>query len=165
MVHYQTSWQRQSPGFETNDLGYLRRANQQSFNNWMGINWRTPTRVYRSMTGNFNAWGYWTADGLNTERAVNTNWHVNLANNMWVHAGTTQSQLHGTFCDNCARGGPAFRRSPFANYNIGRAGRRPAACRAELLGLPGSRRLWRLPLHRVLAGGHAHSRCRSSRWS
>ena len=119
MVHYQTSWQRQSPGFETNDLGYLRRANQQSFNNWMGINWRTPTRVYRSMTGNFNAWGYWTADGLNTEKAVNTNWHVNLANNMWVHAGTTQSQLHGTFCDNCARGGPAFRRSPFANYNIG----------------------------------------------
>jgi hypothetical protein len=71
------------------------------------------------MSGNFNAWGYWTADGLSTEKAVNTNWHVNLANNMWVHGGTTQSQLRGTFCDNCARGGPAFRRSPFANYNIG----------------------------------------------
>lgn len=119
MVHFQTSYQRQSPGFETNDLGYLRRANLQSFNNWLGINFRTPTKIYRSMAGNFNAWGYWTADGLSTERAVNTNWHVNLANNMWVHGGTTQSQLHGTFCDNCARGGPAFRRSPFANYNIG----------------------------------------------
>jgi hypothetical protein len=119
MVHYQTSYQRQSPGFETNDLGYLRRANQQSFNNWLGMNFRKPTPIYRSMSGNFNAWGYWTADGLSTEKAVNTNWHVNLANNMWVHGGTTLSQLHGTFCDNCARGGPAFRRSPFANYNIG----------------------------------------------
>ena len=119
MVHFQTSWQRQSPGYEVNDLGYLRRANQQSFNNWMGLSWRKPTRVYRSMTGNFNAWGFWTAAGLPTERAVNTNWHVNLTNNMWVHYGTTLSQLPGTYCDNCARGGPAFRRSPFANFNIG----------------------------------------------
>jgi hypothetical protein len=119
MVHYQTSWQRQSPGFETNDLGYLRRANQQSFNNWMGLNWRQPTRLYRSMTGNFNTWGYWTAAGLATERAVNTNWHINLTNNMWVHTGSTLSRLPGTYCDNCARGGPAFRRSPFATYNIG----------------------------------------------
>ena len=119
MVHFQTSWQRQSPGYETNDLGYLRRANQQSFNNWMGLSFRKPTRVYRSMSGNFNAWGYWTAAGLSTEKAVNTNWHVNLANNMWVHAGGTLSQLHGTYCDNCARGGPAFRRSPFANSFAG----------------------------------------------
>jgi hypothetical protein len=119
MVHFQTSYQRQSPGFETNDLGYLRRANQQSFSNWMGLNFRKPTKIYRQMSGNFNAWGYWTADGLSTEKALNTNWHINLANNMWVHGGTTQSQLRGAFCDNCARGGPAFRRSPFANYNIG----------------------------------------------
>jgi hypothetical protein len=119
MVHFQTSWQRQSPGFEVNDLGYLRRANQQSFNNWVGLNFNEPTRVYRRMAGNFNAWGYWTAAGLPTDRAVNTNWHVNLADNTWVHAGATLSQLPGTFCDNCARGGPAFRRSPFLNTNLG----------------------------------------------
>ena len=119
MMHFQTSYQRQSPGFETNDLGYLRRANQQSFNNWMGMNWREPTKVYRSMSGNLNAWGYWTAAGLSTEKALNTNWHVNFQNNMWLNGGVTLSQLRGTFCDNCARGGPAFRRSPFANYNIG----------------------------------------------
>ncbi|MEO8622205.1 MAG: DUF5916 domain-containing protein, partial [bacterium] len=122
MVHFQTSFQRQSAGFETNDLGYLRRANSQSFNNWMGLYWRKPTSVYRQMQGNFNAWSYWTATGLTTERALNTNWHVNLANNMWVHAGSTVSQLPGSFCDNCARGGPAVRRSPKANYNIGLQG-------------------------------------------
>jgi hypothetical protein len=119
MVHFQTSYERQSAGFETNDLGYLRRANLQSFNNWMGLYWRKPTSVYRQMQGNFNAWGFWTATGLNTDRALNTNWHVNLANNMWVHTGMTVQQLPGTFCDNCSRGGPAFRRSPKESFNIG----------------------------------------------
>ena len=122
MVHYQTSYERQSPGFEVNDLGFLRRANQQRFNNWMGLSFRKPTRLYRQLSGNFNAWGYWTTAGLPTERAVNTNWHMNLANNMWVHAGSTISQLPGTYCDNCARGGPAFRRSPLASVNVGWAG-------------------------------------------
>ena len=122
MVHFQTSYERQSPGFEVNDLGFLRRANQQRFNNWMGLSFRKPTRLYRQLSGNFNAWGYWTTAGLPTERAVNTNWHMNLANNMWVHAGSTISQLPGTYCDNCARGGPAFRRSPLASVNVGWAG-------------------------------------------
>ena len=119
MVRFQTSYMRRSPGFESNDLGYLRRANQQSFANWMGFNWRKPTRFFRQLSGNLNAWGDWTADGLPTERALNTNWHMNLPNNMWVHGGTTASQLRGTFCDNCSRGGPAFRRSPYVNANIG----------------------------------------------
>ncbi|MEP6991907.1 MAG: DUF5916 domain-containing protein [bacterium] len=119
MVHFQTSYARQSAGFETNDLGYLRRANLQSFNNWMGLFWRKPTAVYRQMQGNFTAWGFWTANGLSTDRALNTNWHVNLANNMWVHTGATLTQLPASYCDNCARGGPAFRRSPKANFNIG----------------------------------------------
>ena len=115
LVRYQTSWQRQSPGFDVNDLGYLRRANLQSFNNWMGLSWRKPTRAYRQLNGNFNAWGYWTAAGLPTERALNTNWHVNLPNNTWLNAGVTASQLGGVYCDNCARGGPAFRVSPRQN--------------------------------------------------
>ncbi|HEX8848136.1 MAG TPA: DUF5916 domain-containing protein [Gemmatimonadaceae bacterium] len=119
MIHFQTSYERQSPGYEVNDLGYLRRANQQLFNNWMGMQWSKPTRFYRQMAGNFNTWYAWTADGLPTERAVNTNWHVNLANNWWVHTGATLDQLPGTYCDNCARGGPAFARSPFLGVNLG----------------------------------------------
>jgi hypothetical protein len=122
MVHYQTSYARQSAGYELNDLGFLRRANQQSFNNWMGLNWIKPTRIYRRLSGNFNAWGYWTADGLALEHGLNTNWHVNLANNMFVNAGTTQSHLGTTYCDNCARGGPAVRVSPQASYNMSVSG-------------------------------------------
>jgi uncharacterized protein DUF5916 len=119
MVHYQTSYERQSPGFEVNDLGYLRRANQQSFSNWMGLTWAKPTKIYNQVSGNFNAWGYWTAAGLATDRALNTNWHLNFVNNWWLNAGVTVSQLAGTFCDACARGGPAFRRSPLTQVNVG----------------------------------------------
>jgi hypothetical protein len=119
IMRFQTSWQRQSPGFDVNDLGYLRRANQQSFNNWMGFSWRQPTRAYRQLNGNFNAWGYWTSAGLPLERALNTNWHMNLPNNMWLNAGTTLYQLGGVYCDNCARGGPAVRVSPGVNTNFG----------------------------------------------
>ena len=71
------------------------------------------------MTGNFNAWEYWTIKGLQPEQAVNTNWHVNLANNTWVHFGGTINKLGSTFCDNCARGGPAMRISKQYNYNVG----------------------------------------------
>lgn len=119
IMRYQTSWMRQSPGFDVNDLGYLRRANQQSFNNWMGLSWRNPTRAFRQLNGNFNAWGFWTSAGLPTERAVNSNWHMNLPNNQWLHGGVTLAQLGGVYCDNCARGGPAFRVSPEQNGFLG----------------------------------------------
>jgi hypothetical protein len=119
MVHFQTSYERQSPGFEVNDLGYLRRANQQSFSNWMGFVFAKPTKIYNTLSGNFNAWGYWTAAGLATEHAVNTNWHLNFVNNWWINTGLTLGQLGATYCDICARGGPAFRRSPLTQINVG----------------------------------------------
>jgi hypothetical protein len=119
MIHFQTAYDRRSAGYEINDLGYLRRANQQTFNNWMQFAFRKPTSVYRNMTVNFNAWEYWTIKGLQVEQAVNTNWHMNLANNMWLHGGGTINKLGSTYCDNCARGGPALRISPQYNYNIG----------------------------------------------
>jgi hypothetical protein len=118
-VHFQTAWDRRSPGFEINDLGYLRRANQQTFSNWLGLSFNRPTRAYRRLAGNFNAWSYWTdSDRLVTERAVNTNWRVTLPNNMALNSGGTLSRLGTTFCDNCSRGGPAMRVSPAANWSF-----------------------------------------------
>jgi hypothetical protein len=112
VIRFQTSYMRQSPGFEINDVGFLRRANQQSWSTWGALQLRTPKWIYRSLQANFNEWNYWTAEGLPMEHAVNTNWHTNLKNNMWVHFGGTIAQLGDVFCDNCARGGPAMRVSP-----------------------------------------------------
>jgi hypothetical protein len=119
MVRWLTGYERQSAGYEVNDLGYLRRANQQTWKNWVGLNFQKPTRLYRRAGGNFNFQNYWTAGGLQTDRSLNTNWNVNLANNSWLYFGATALQLPGSFCDLCARGGPAVRRSPAWTWNVG----------------------------------------------
>jgi len=112
IVRFQSSYQRQSAGFEINDLGYLQRADEQSHATWFALQFRKPTKVYRSLQMNFNEWNFWTDRGMMTETGVNTNWHMNLQNNWWVHAGGTVNALAGSLCDRCSRGGPAVRRLP-----------------------------------------------------
>jgi uncharacterized protein DUF5916/cellulose/xylan binding protein with CBM9 domain len=106
---WETSYLRRSPGFEINDLGFLRRADQQSWNNWFGLHFNTPTKMYQRANWNFNWWQYWSARGLPQERAFNTNSHIQLQNRWWVHVGGTIGQLGTTYCDRCMRGGPALR--------------------------------------------------------
>ncbi len=112
ITRFETSYQRLSPGFEINDLGFLLRGDQQSWSTWAGLQFTHPGAFYQRGFGNFNEWQYWTAAGLLTERAVNSNWHIELKNHWWVHGGGTLGQLTGAFCDRCARGGPAVRQSP-----------------------------------------------------
>lgn len=112
-IQFETSYQRRSPGFEANDLGFLLRADQQSWNTWGSLNWLQPAAFFQRGFWNFNWWQFWTTAGLPTERAANTNAHFQLNNRWWVHAGGTLGQLGTTFCDRCARGGPAVRVDPF----------------------------------------------------
>jgi len=111
ITRFETSYQRRSPGFEINDLGFMRRADEQQQATWFALQFRTPTKLYRSLQMNFNEWNVWNTGGLKTETGVNTNWHLNDGNNWWWHVGGTVNQL-GSYCDNCTRGGPAIRRSP-----------------------------------------------------
>jgi Domain of unknown function (DUF5916)/Carbohydrate family 9 binding domain-like len=112
-VRFETSYQRRSAGFEVNDLGYLRRADQQSWSTWAQGRILKPRGPFQQGTWNVNWWQYWTTDGLPLERAANTNVHAQLNNRWWIHAGGTVGQLGSTFCDRCARGGPALRTSPY----------------------------------------------------
>jgi hypothetical protein len=112
-TNFETSYQRRSPGFEVNDMGFLQQADQQSWNNWLGLRFNHPTRLYQRANWNFNWWQYWSAAGLPTERAANTNLHAQLNSRWWIHAGGTLGQLGTTFCDRCARGGPALRQEPY----------------------------------------------------
>jgi hypothetical protein len=115
ITRFETSYQRRSPGFEINDLGFLLRADQQSWNNWFGVQSLHPAAVYQVAFWNFNWWQYWTASGLPLERAANTNGHVELNNLWWMHLGVTLGQLGTTFDDRLARGGPAVRVDPYIN--------------------------------------------------
>jgi hypothetical protein len=112
-THFETGYGRRSAGFEINDLGYLRQADQQNWSTWFSLNWFKPTKLYRSLRWNFNWWQYWTTSGMPTERAGNSNVHIQFKNNMWLHMGGTIGQLGGVLCDRCARGGPAVRTDPY----------------------------------------------------
>ena len=112
-VNFETSYQRRSPGFEINDLGYLQRADQQSWSTWVGLYDRKVRPLYQQLQWNFNWWQYWTTAGLPQERAANTNVHVTTRNNWGVNVGGTVGQLGGTYDDRTARGGPAVRVSPY----------------------------------------------------
>ncbi|HXI21125.1 MAG TPA: DUF5916 domain-containing protein, partial [Gemmatimonadales bacterium] len=108
-IQFQGIYTRRSPGFEVNDLGYLRLADQQTAFTWLGLVLNRPTRWYRSLTWNLNTWIYATTAGLVTDRAVNTNVHVTLPNLWRLAAWVSFDGLGSTFCDRCARGGPALR--------------------------------------------------------
>ena len=109
----ETSYQRRSAGFEINDLGYLQRADQQSWSTWVGYVDRTLRPLYQQFQWNVNWWQYWTTAGLPQERALNTNAHMTLRNNWTLNAGGTVGQLGGTYDDRAARGGPAVRYDPY----------------------------------------------------
>ena len=117
----QTSYQRRSAGFEVNDLGYLQRADQQSWSTWVGYFDRHTRRLYQRFQWNFNWWQYWTTAGLPEERAFNTNTHTTFNNTWSFHTGFTLGQLGETYCYACARGGPAIRQdsyfAPWAGLN------------------------------------------------
>lgn len=116
LVYFETSYQRIAPGFEINDLGFLNRADWQDQSTWVGLNWQKPTSLYQSFRWNFNEWHDWTAaGGLLLEQALNTNAHLLLHNQWMVMGGGTLGQLGATYCDRCARGGPALRQNPYVN--------------------------------------------------
>jgi hypothetical protein len=112
-LNFETAYQRRSPGFEINDLGFLRRADQVSWNTWAGFFDRKQRKYYNSFQLNNNWWQYWTTDGLPLEAAYNTNVHINFKNNWGLHTGGTLGQLGTTYDDRAARGGPAVRQDPY----------------------------------------------------
>lgn len=111
-TRFETGYARRSTGFEINDVGFLQQAGQQTFTNWFAFRWNTPTAVYQRFNWNLNWWQYWTLEGLPTDRAFNTNIHVQFANRWWLHLGGTKG-IGQTYCDrNCTRGGPALKVEP-----------------------------------------------------
>ncbi len=115
IVTFETSYQRISPGYEINDLGFLNRADWQDQSTWVGLQFLRRTKLYDQLRWNFNQWLNWNSAGdLLIERAVNTNVHVQFHNNWYLHAGGSLGQLGATFSDRGTRGGPALRQSSYA---------------------------------------------------
>jgi uncharacterized protein DUF5916/cellulose/xylan binding protein with CBM9 domain len=115
-TRFQSVYQRFSPGFETNDVGFQPRADEQMFRNWLAFQFNNPTKVYRAAFFNFNTFQTWTTEGLPTNMSLNTNWHVQFPNQWWGHIGGNFGNFKTTYADREARGGPAVRRS--TDYDV-----------------------------------------------
>src|SRR5690606_15342387 len=111
ITRFETSFVRQSAGFEVNDLGFLRRADLQDWSTWAALRFNTPTTLYRWLQINGNHWQTWNTSGTRLQTAFNTNGHMGLHNNWDVHAGVTIDGVGEVYCDRCTRGGPVLRQS------------------------------------------------------
>ena len=117
----ETAYQRRSPGFEVNDLGFLQRADQQSWSTWVGLFDRARRRFTDLATWQFNWVQSWTTNGLPLNRWFNTNVQLQFRNHMQWAMGSNWGGIGATFDDRSARGGPAIRQSsyvaPYANFH------------------------------------------------
>lgn len=124
ITRFQTVLERFSPGFESNDLGFLQRADQQMLRNWFALQFNKPTKYYRRAFMNFNTYNAWNNAGLQLGQNVNTNWHMELPTTWWLHFNVNGSDLLPAYDDRVARGGPAVRRSTGYGFNVGVEGDR-----------------------------------------
>jgi hypothetical protein len=120
IVRASTGYTRYSPGFEINDVGFLPRADLQSYNSWIGLQYNTPKYFYRRAFVNFNQWSSWNTAGLRTDFGGNVNAHAEFKNRIWAHLGYGVDYILPTYDDRAARGGPAVRqsRSPFGWFGL-----------------------------------------------
>ena len=67
-----------SPGFDVNDLGFQRRADEIPQNSWFQFRWNTPGKYKRNGNINFNQWSAYNFDGdrLAFGGNINSHWHV-----------------------------------------------------------------------------------------
>ncbi len=109
-------YQFTSPGYETNDLGFLSRADMQLGYARVALVPSKPVRGWRNAQVDASIVEQRTADGLrngSTMELYITGYRPSGARvslDSWVDNGLP------TYCDRCARGGPALRLSP--SYNM-----------------------------------------------
>jgi hypothetical protein len=152
-----TLYERVTPGFETNDVGYLERADVQRA--YAELIWRArrPRAFWRNATGTLFTSHRWTADGLPLGHMYDGWVDVQFRNQTRAFAEVWVDQV-GTWCDRCAFGGRAFRQSPARNLLLqlngdARRALYPVVAAIFTSGDEGASRLWRVrPIVRWRAG-------------
>jgi hypothetical protein len=97
-----------SPGFDSNDLGFLRRADQIRQQHWLQIRSNKVTRWFRQRAINFNQWNAWNFDGDMQFGGANINGNVTFLNNWTAGFGAFQPLPRRGVDDRMTRGGPAL---------------------------------------------------------
>jgi len=115
---YAGSYERLSPGFETNDVGFLSQADQQTAQAYATLQSSAPRAFWRNATAQVIQFSQFTANGLPTYNFSELDLYAEFKNRMSLSVDTWTDNIFTAYCDRCARGGPAVRLSPDASMLI-----------------------------------------------
>jgi hypothetical protein len=108
-VQFQTAWQRHSAGLEVNDVGFMQRADLQSLTTGGTVNLLTPHSIFKIVRVSGGWFKTWNTEWLQLTNGVSADAYTLVSGNWSVDAAINLPRFHGSFCDDCARGGPAYR--------------------------------------------------------
>lgn len=111
---FETGATWRSPGFEINDIGFMRNADEINYFGWAARRWQQPFSIFRRFQINGNVYSTFDFGGNLLNQAFNTNSHANFTNFMRAGAGATYVPYRASKTD--LRGGPILRQSPGFEY-------------------------------------------------
>jgi len=114
---YSTGVLTRSPGFEVNDIGFQRDADNTMTWVWVGYRQTTPTGPFRRYNLNLNGWTAWNYGGDRTALGGNVNGSVQLKNFWNAYGGVNREA--SVYSGRTLRGGPLFKREPSTNFWMG----------------------------------------------
>ena len=117
-----SSYQRWSPGFEANDLGFLSQADQQSLFSYLSVRTAQPKSFYRRASAQVSLYNQFNIDGMSVAQTPEIFGDVTFKNSSSFSASLWRDNTGAVYCDRCARGGPALRLSPSSSLLINWAG-------------------------------------------
>lgn len=95
-----------SPGFEANDIGFMRESDQIGLGGFWGYRLLQPNRFLRRGSLNVNAHTFDNFDGLLVARGGNVNGSVQFHNYWWAFGGIARN--FDNWSTDALRGGPAI---------------------------------------------------------
>ncbi|MBI4551222.1 MAG: hypothetical protein HY710_03055, partial [Candidatus Latescibacteria bacterium] len=102
----QVYWDSRSPGFDTNDLGFMNRADRIQSGAHVYAQIQQPWALARRSGFNVNVWSHWNFDRINLKKGINfNNWHE-LKNYWWFNFGISRD--FEAMDDLVTRGGPVM---------------------------------------------------------
>ena len=97
-----------SPGFESNDLGYVRRSDEIAQVFWSGYSINKPFSIFNRIRFNTNVWNFWDFGGNFNGTGGNFNLFTQFKN-MWSTSVGYNVNLNNQVSNTQLRGGPAVR--------------------------------------------------------
>lgn len=111
-VRWETTTRYATPNTELNDLGFVTLVNDAMLRNQLSLTALVPRGAYRRANAVFSAEQHWTTGGLPSGATAQAHGAMEFSNFWSASVTYNASQLGGSHCVSCARGGPALRLSP-----------------------------------------------------